>query len=171
MCKSQEWRVTICKDKLTKSISASHSWESKNVLDVFKKGDVAYNFYLHPNMGAQMQKAELRVLVKVSKSLFKKIKGYFQKCWIIVESEVLDHQAGKELGFKVLRTQWIDPTKDGTVNFNHDLVLCEPLSKSSSQNVDIVTKVIFAAQKPEINHTLEEYEGDFLFVKTENQTV
>ena len=113
-----------------------------------------------------MQTAELRIQAKVSQSLFKKIKGYYQNCWIIVEAEVLDPHAGKELGFRDLHPQWINPTKDGTINFSQDLVLCEPLLESSSQNVDIVIKVIFAAQKPEIDHTLEEYEGDFLFVKT-----
>ena len=147
MWKSSELRVTISKEKLTKSTSASNSWDCKILLEVFKKekGNVTAQFYLHPNMGDQDSTAEFRVHAKVSKSLFKKIKDHFKKCWIIVESEVLDHQAGKELGFRDPCPHWIDPTKDGTVNFNHNLAPCKPLLDSSSQNVDIVIKVIFIA--------------------------
>ena len=149
VCKSPELRETVRKNKLVRSISDScHSWECKILLDVFKKGDIACNFYLHPNTGDQMQTAELRVQAKVSKSLFKKIKGYFQKCCIIVKAEVLDNQAGKVLRFEDLDLHWIDPTRDGTVNFNHNLAPCKPLLNSSSHNVDIVIKVIFIAQKP-----------------------
>ena len=104
--------MTVSKDKLTKSISASYSWEYKVSLKVFKeeKGDVTAQFYLHPNTGDQTPTAELRVHAKVSQSLLKRIRDYFKKCWIIVESEVLDHQAGKELGFRDPCPQWIDPT-------------------------------------------------------------
>lgn len=136
--------ANLRKDKLLKITKRGHSWHRVVPVEVNKKKAVTVHIFLLPKVsdGYGASKVVLYVTAEVKSSLLTRLNTCCEDSWVMVETEVMDHLAGKKYGFTDFTPRAID-ADDGKIGFCQDLVTCEDVKKCRTESVDVVIKVTF----------------------------
>lgn len=114
-------------------------------MDVNGKKRVKVRLFLHPNFSEDdIVKAILHITAEINPALLMKLLGCCKRCWVQIDTEVMDKNAGKSLSFISGPPHTISTEKDkGQVNFHQDLVTHDELRECLSKSVGLTVTVTF----------------------------
>ncbi len=161
--KSREYAANLQKRLLTElPYTKGHSWQCEISVDVdSKKGGVTAKVFVFPDIVAdETSITTLLISTVIQKHLLMKLKEGCEDCWVVVETEVMDRHAGRRLDFMECSPHKID-VKNGRVNFYQNLLSCNKVLHSESENVDLVLKVTFITSPRQQSYD----EGEYVIVK------
>ena len=144
MYKSNETVVHVRKQVLTElSHKTLYSWNCEIRVDVdSKKEGVVAKVFIFPDIAADDKSiTTLLVSTAVQQSVLKKLHESHEDSWVVVETEVMDRRAGRRLDFMEYEPHKIQ--ENGKVNFYQNLLSCNEVRHTPSENVDLMITVTF----------------------------
>lgn len=165
---SPEIMVKIPHRKLLRCCSRmGHTWDKKVFVVVSKRKGVKVHVFLYPKVrdADGLEKTNLRITANVRSKLLMKLRGCGKKCWIIIDTNVLDRSAGKSL-YRTEGTPYAINVDDGQVNFSQVLLPYEQAKSCTCEHVTLLIKVVFVTA-PNVFDFEEKEEDGFTIVEKE----
>lgn len=141
--KSPEFRATLPKSKLLYSgkKESTHSWTCSISVDMNKKRALQVQVFLKVK-DKTAETTLLHVIAKVADAKIKSLNQCGEECWVLLETELMDQDGGKRLGFSEFTPHTVS-MEDGQLNFNQKLVKCDEVKSSIGSSLNLHMKVTF----------------------------
>lgn len=164
---SKETTANVHHKKLLRSCKRGHTWDHKIVVDVNKKKGVKVHAFLSPKIQETdgTETTKLSITANVKRRLLRKLRGCSKKCWVMVDTDVLDRGAGKSIHRTQGHPHPID-VDEGQVNFSQVLVPYEQVKECRCEHMALILKVTFVTAHTVFNFT-EKSEDGFEIVEKE----
>lgn len=156
--RSREITAKMKIKKLVWNRRKGNTWNRTITVEVNRKTGVEVRVFLHPKFsagdgtsdGSSAEKAILFVTAEIKPVLRKQLVGYYKRCWVQIDTEVMDKYAGKRLHFVTGHPYPISiDEKENQVNFRQDLVSHDQLKSCKSKSVTLTMKVTFITSQNE----------------------
>jgi hypothetical protein len=163
---SEEVMAKVHRKKLLRCSRNGYTWKRKIFVDADKKKGVEVHASLCPKIkdvdGNETTKLHITANVR-SKQLMR-LRVCSKKCWLLVNTDIMDRRAGKSL-YNIEGALYPINVDDGQVNFNQVLVPHEKVSADTCEYVTLVIKVIFVVAPNSFNLKDDREEDGFTLIE------
>ena len=166
---SEEITAKIPHPKLLRcSSKKGHTWDRRIFVDASKRKGVKVHVFLHPKIrnADGSENTNLNVVANVRSRQLPKLRGCGKKCWVIVDTNILDRGAGKSL-YRTEGTPYPINVDDGQVNFSQVVVPYEQAKSCACEHVTLLIKVIFITAFNVFNLKDDKEEDGFMVIEKE----